>query len=245
MRDVLLRGLLAGLLAGLVALGVAEGIGEAQVDRAIAFEAQLYQQAGKPPEPELVSRGVQKTVGLATAALVIGTAFGGLFAFGFAVAHGRIGSLRPRMTALAVAAGGFCAVFLVPFLKYPANPPSIGNPDTIGYRTELYFTMIAFTVTAAVGSVVFGRRLVERYGTWNATLAAAGAFIAAIAAAFVIMPGINEVPVGFPAAVLWRFRIASAGTQLALWATIGLAFGALTERRLASEHRHGVPSGGP
>jgi predicted cobalt transporter CbtA len=34
--------------------------------------------------------------------------------------------------------------------------------------------------------------------------------------------------------VLWQFRMASAGAQLIMWTTIGLAFGALTERAAAS-----------
>jgi hypothetical protein len=46
----------------------------------------------------------------------------------------------------------------------------------------------------------------------------------------VVLPGINEVPGGFPAAVLWKFRLASVGTELTLWLTLALIFGELTER---------------
>jgi hypothetical protein len=46
-----------------------------------------------------------------------------------------------------------------------------------------------------------------------------------------LLPPVNEVPADFSATVLWRFRLASVGTQLVLWTTIGLLFGALTERR--------------
>jgi predicted cobalt transporter CbtA len=53
-----------------------------------------------------------------------------------------------------------------------------------------------------------------------------------------ILPGIDEVPDGFPAVVLWRFRVASFGMQLLMWATIGLAFGALTERAIKSSPRY-------
>jgi predicted cobalt transporter CbtA len=49
-----------------------------------------------------------------------------------------------------------------------------------------------------------------------------------------ILPGIHEVPAGFPADVLWHFRVASLGTSAVLWATIGLGFGALAERRIAA-----------
>jgi len=230
MRDLLWRGLLAGLLAGMFALGFAELVGEPQVGQAITFEAHQNQQEGNPRAPVVVTRTVQKTVGLALAVVAIGTGFGGLFAIAFAIAYGRIGLLGPRATALVVALGGFFALYLVPFLKYPANPPSVGHADTIGYRTSLYFTMMAFSVVTAVGAVVFGRRLVSRLAPWDATLAAAGAFVAVVAMAYAVMPGVDEVPAAFPAVVLWRFRIASVGTQLVLWAAIGLIFGALTQR---------------
>ena len=49
---------------------------------------------------------------------------------------------------LSLAASGFVAVYLVPYLKYPANPPAVGNPDTIGTRTGLYFVMIVLSIIA-------------------------------------------------------------------------------------------------
>ena len=228
-RDLLVRGMLAGVLAGVLALGFAEMVGEPQVSRAIAVETRL---AGHSPDPAPVNRTVQKTAGLATAVLVLGTTLGGLFALAFAFAYGRVGRQGPRMTAVLVAAAGFCSIFLVPFLKYPANPPSVGNPDTIGYRTQLYFGMILISVAAVTGAIVLGRRLTDRHGAWNATLLAGAILVVFIAAVFVAMPGVNEVPAQFPAIVLWRFRMASLGTQLILWTAIGLVFGALTERSL-------------
>src|SRR5437764_909537 len=51
------------------------------------------------------------------------------------------------------------------------------------------------------------------------------------------LPAVNEVPKDFPAVVLWRFRLASLGTQAVLWAALGLVFGALTERSLATAER--------
>src|SRR5438128_2300820 len=126
-RTLLLRGMLVGLVAGLLALAFATAFGEPQVDRAISFESQAARAAGEPPGLALVSRGVQKTVGLATALAVYSVGFGGLFALAFAVAYGRIGHVSPRATAALVALGGFVTVVLVPFIKYPANPPAIGN----------------------------------------------------------------------------------------------------------------------
>jgi predicted cobalt transporter CbtA len=236
-RSLLVRGMLVGLVAGLLALGFASRFGEPQVDRAIGFEDARAMALGEQPAPAPVSRGLQRSIGLATAVGAHGVAIGGIFAIGFAVAWGRIGRFGPRATAGLLALAGFVTVELVPFLKYPANPPAVGDPDTIGRRTALHLAMIAISALAALGSVWFGRQVAPRFGNWNAALLAVGLFLVLIAIAQVAMPAIDEVPPGFPADVLWRFRLASLGTQAVLWTTLGLLFGALTERSLRASAR--------
>jgi putative cobalt transporter subunit CbtA len=110
--------------------------------------------------------------------------------------------------------GGFVAVVLVPDLKYPANPPSVGNPETIGLRTELFFVMLLISVAALVLAVALAWRLSARYGAWNATLIAGAAFIVVIASVQYGLPEINEVPEQFSAVVLWRFRVAALSIQV-------------------------------
>ncbi|MFO1145313.1 MAG: CbtA family protein [Rhodospirillales bacterium] len=246
---LLLRGMLAGVLAGLLAFGFAWVFGEPQVDKAIAFEGLSAQaehshsadeaQAGHShgtadaeEEPELVSRQVQSTIGLLTGVIVYGAGLGGLFALVFAFAYGRVGDLDPRSLAALLAIAAFLAVYLVPSLKYPANPPAVGQPETIGYRTGLYFFMVAYSIAALAFVLSIGRHLASRLGSWNGWLAAAGVFIVIIAVGQALLPDINEVPADFPAVVLWRFRVASLGTQVILWSIIGLLFGVLAERSL-------------
>jgi predicted cobalt transporter CbtA len=231
-ESLLLRGMLVGVLAGFLACGFSMAFGEPLVDRAIAFEEHLAQQRGEAPEPELVSRGVQSTLGLLTGVVVYGAGLGGLFALVFACAYGRVGGLRPRTVAALVAGAAWVAVYLVPSLKYPANPPSVGAPETIGYRTGLYFFMVVLSVATMAFAVVLGRRLVPRLGDWNAALVAGATFIAMIAIIQALLPTIDEVPTAFPAVLLWQFRLASLGAQMVLWGAIGLLFGALTERSL-------------
>ena len=250
-RGLLIRGMLAGLLAGLLAVGFAELFGEGPLDTAIAFEAAHAEHiVAAPPMlghqgtgheaagheeagPELVSRAVQSTAGLTVAGVTYGIGLGGLFALAFAFAHGRTGPVDPRQLALLLAAIGFVAVVLVPQLKYPANPPSIGEPGTIRARTALYFEMIAISLAAVALAVLFLRRYGRRLGAWNGALAAAGLFLLVTAAAAAVLPGVDEVPADFPAVVLWRFRVASLGMQVVLWGALGLIFGALAERQLS------------
>jgi predicted cobalt transporter CbtA len=237
-RSLLIRGMLVGIIAGLLTFAFLKIFGEPPVDQAIAFESQMVEaqtQADtatlkQEPEPELVSRSVQAGIGLFTGVVVYSAAFGGLFALAFAGLHGRIGTFSPRATSALLAAAGFIALYLVPFIKYPANPPAVGEAETIQIRTALHFLMIAISLAAMIGSAMLRNRLVARHGAWNASLIAGAAYLVVIIVACLGLPGVNEIPEQFPAIVLWQFRVASIGAQLVMWATLGLAFGALTER---------------
>ena len=251
-RTLLIRGMMVGCVAGLLAFGFGKLVGEPQVDRAIAFESRMGEAKNSTPQAhtpmqahvhgpgmamqheaggtELVSRTVQGGIGLFTGVLVYCTAFGGLFALVFAYANGRAADLGPRALSALLAGAGFVAVYLVPSLKYPASPPAVGEPDTIGYRTALYFILMAISITAMVGTAILRKRLVMRHGAWSAALMAAAAYLIVVIAAQLLLPDVNEVPDAFPAVLLWQFRLAALGMQAILWATIGLLFGALTER---------------
>jgi hypothetical protein len=233
-RSLLVRGMLVGILAGILSSGFAWLFGEPQVDHAIAFEEHMRQLTGEAPEPELVSRVVQGTIGLVTGVVVYGCAFGGIFALAFAYAHGRLGrQWSPRTTAAVLATAAFVVLVLVPQIKYPANPPSVGNPDTIGPRTALYFGMLTLSVSAAMAAFSTGRSIVARFGIWNASLIGGAAYVAAMVVAMLMLRPISEVPSEFSAEVLWRFRLASLGIEAVLWTTLGLTFGVVAEHHLA------------
>jgi hypothetical protein len=257
-RTFLVRGMLVGIVAGLLSFGFLKVFGEPQVDRAIAFETEHRQaqaaaqnaeqtthahmpaaghqhmHAADEDEPELVSRPVQAGLGLFVAVLIYSAAFGGLFGLAYAFAAGRLpGVISPRGISVLLATVGFVSVYLVPNLKYPANPPAVGEPGTIGVRTALYFTMIAISLAAMILAMTMKRLFVARVGEWNSNLLVAGCYIVLVTIAALLLPAVNEVPDHFPADVLWKFRIASIGAQLIIWATLGLLFGALTQRAAA------------
>jgi predicted cobalt transporter CbtA len=247
-RTFLVRGMLVGIVAGLLCFGFLKVYGEPQVDRAIAFETQMDEAKAAAEkangmnmaeDQELVSREVQAGLGLFIAVMVYCTAFGGLFGLAFAFAYGRVfGALTVQGISALLAAAGFVAIYLIPNLKYPANPPSVGEPETIGTRTVLYFIMIAISIAAMIGAAAVKRRLVPRLGDWNANLTAAACYLVVVVIAGLLLPVVNEVPAEFPAVVLWKFRVASMGSQLIMWATLGLLFGALTHRDLTVNRSH-------
>jgi len=231
-RTLLVRGMLVGLAAGLLAFVVGTLLGEHSLSAGIRFETARAAAAGEAPAAEMYSRTVQSTVGLASASLIFGVALGGIFALAYGVVQGRLGRLGVRATALTVAVGGFLALYLLPALKYPANPPGASDSTTIGHRTDLYFLILAASVLIVVGTVITARQLAPRFGAWNGALLALLGGVVALGVMYAGLPGVDETPVGFSAGVLWRFRIASAAIQLTTWTTLGLLFGAWTERAM-------------
>lgn len=242
-KALLIRGMLAGVIAGVLAFGFAHVFGEPEIEYAIGLEDQMSKASqvqqhtqdhatGATHEhaEELVSRGVQAGAGLLTAVVVYGAGIGGLFAIVFAFAYGRIGRLGARATAALLAAAGFVSVALVPFLKYPAMPPAVGSPETLGTRTALFLVMIAISIMAVVLAIGLARRLSGRFGAWVAAALGGAVFIGVVAIAQILLPDVREIPNEFSADALWRFRAASLGMQMLMWATLGALFGALSAR---------------
>jgi hypothetical protein len=268
-RKLILRGLLVGALGGLLAFVFARVFAESQIQAAIdyesgrdAAEALLAKAAGlptEPPGPDIFSRTVQANLGIGVGVVFFGIAMGALFAVAYAICLGRVGNLRPRTLAVLVATAGFLGMYLVPFVKYPANPPSIGHADTISTRGSLYLLMVLCSVAFLALAVWLGRRLRARFGNWNASLLAGAAFIVAIGIVMAVLPPLGHLAAnvaeygrqatetpqplrdasgtivypGFPADTLYYFRLYSVAAQVILWATIGLVFAPLAQRLLA------------
>lgn len=253
-RALAARGVVAGAIAGLIAFVFGRIAAEPQIQKAIDYEAAreaaqhaLAPAAGLGPEhggEEIFSRAVQANVGLGVGLVVFGAAMGALFAVAYAICLGRTGQLRARPLALLVAGGGFLAVYLVPFVKYPANPPAVGNADTIGDRSGLYLLTVFVALVALLAAVWLGQRLRPRFGNWNAALLAAAAYGVAVGVVLISLPSMHETPgplrdasgaiafPGFPADVLYQFRFAALGVQAVLWSALGLIFAPMAERLL-------------
>jgi predicted cobalt transporter CbtA len=247
-KRLIARGLLAGAVGAVLAFVFARLFAEPVIGRAIAYEdgrTEAEQAHGVHEHGvELFTRGVQSNAGLGFGVLIYGVAIGALFAVLFCVVYGRVGSVGPRLLSVLLAAGAFVSVYLVPFVKYPPNPPAVGQSDTIGMRTGWYVVMVLASVVLAAAAVLLARRLTARLGAWNGRLLAAEIYVVVIAVVMMVLPTVDETPEplrdasgaiiypGFPADVLYEFRLLSLGAQLLLWVSIGLVFARLAGRLL-------------
>lgn len=238
--SLLLRGLVAGLVAGLLTGAVAFALGEPHVTAAIAIEAPApVTDAAAPHAHEagtathshddaLVSRDGQRA-GLFLATTVAGLALGAIFGV---VAHyaRRFTTLSGPLLALGLAGAGWLAVEAVPFFKYPANPPAVGDPDTIDQRTWLWLAALALGLFAVSAAVYIAKIFVsQKY--WTVRIATSIlTFLAVVTVGYLLLPSVNEVGEDFPATLLWEFRVSSLATQATLWLSLGLVFAFLTER---------------
>jgi hypothetical protein len=199
---IVLRGAISGFLAGVVGFIFARIFAEPWVGKAISYEdgrdnaikavAKAAGLAIEPDGPDYFSRTVQSNVGIATGIIAFGTAMGALVAVAYLVLHGRF-NIRPRTLALFIAGGGFLGIYAVPLCKYPPNPPSIGHSFTISTRTALYLTMVGCSILLLILAAVLGRRLKPRFGNFNATLIAAGAFLVAISVVIGLLPSLGDL----------------------------------------------------
>ena len=244
-RSFLVRGLLAGVLAGLAAFTVGYFVAEPHVEAAIALEESSPtadhehpgdEAAGHTHDDEgvIVSRHTQRTWGLLTGTLVVGLVFGGLVALVAAGVAGRLGTLSLGQSTALVAVVGWVSVALVPWLKYPASPPAVGNPETIGSRTGWYFVLLAASVLTAVCAVWLAGRVHDRAGAFSAVVAGTAAYLAVMVVVGQVLPTVNELG-DFPADTLWYFRRASLIVSTTLWGVIGVGLTAAV-RRLGVQH---------
>jgi hypothetical protein len=208
--------------------------GEGTIGQAIALERRAHPGASD----EMFSRGTQQAGGV-VAALVWGLALGAVFAVAYVVVRrraltagasavpwpGPAGPGAEWRASLGLAALAFLTVNLVPFLKYPSNPPGVGDPDTIGRRTALYLLMLAWSVVATGAGWQAARVLARRAMPEHLRLPAVAAlYVAVVVLGLAALPGSPDT-VDAPATLVWRFRLASIGGLAAYWAVCGTTFG--------------------
>jgi hypothetical protein len=217
---IILRGALSGVVAGILGFVFAKIFAEPVIDKAIAYEsgrddilAALNKAAGRvvtPDGPEIFSRTIQSTIGVATGIIAFSAAMGALVAVAYLVLHGRF-KIRPRNLVWMIAGFGFAGVYVLPFVKYPANPPAIGHTFTITTRGQLYLATVACSLILLGLAVYLARKLAPRTGLLGAVLLSAVAFLVVYGVLIGLLPSLGDLPANVAASD--QFGYARAATE--------------------------------
>jgi uncharacterized membrane protein len=194
------------------------------VEGAIRLEEAAGDQGG-----EIFSRSTQK-IGLFFATGLFGVTVGGVFGLAYAYFRDRLASKSEWNRSLSLAGAIFAGAFLIPFVKYPANPPTVGDPTTIGERTASYLAMVTLSLLIVLAAW-YAARALRVQGTYAPVrqLTVGLGVIVAVGVLFLALPAAPD-PGDFPSGLLWNFRLSSLGTQLVFWTGLGVIFGLLCER---------------
>ncbi|MFT4263663.1 MAG: CbtA family protein [Nocardioides sp.] len=236
----LLNGAGAGALGGVAAVAVLVTTVEPLINRSIGIEeARESATTGHVHEHsheaagEIVSR-LQQQIGGAITVVIVGALLGLAFAVAFARSRHRLPGHSEVGRSLMLGLLGFASFALVPALLMPANPPAVGDPDTVGRRTIDYLLVIVLTVAVIAAVFAIDRLLGERGKGADVRWTAGIAVVAAGLIALALLPRTGtEIPSDVPADLIWQFRVASLAQLGAMWAVLSLTHGVLTVRRSA------------
>lgn len=221
------RGAMAGAVAGLLSAVVSFSLGEPSVRRAVELEEAAAHAAGEADHAEVFSRATQQGA-LFLVSMLTGLAIGILFASVYAVLHRRDPDVDPWSRSLQLALAGLVGIALIPFLRYPANPPAVGDPATVDARTTAYLAAILVGVAAVTAAGRLYQQLTDRgVRLPQRQLATLVVVLGGLAATW-LLPG-NAVTEA-PADMIWDFRMASLASLIVLWLGLGAVFGLLGER---------------
>jgi predicted cobalt transporter CbtA len=221
--------LFAGLIAGAATAAFHWVLIEPLIDQAIVFEGHASAAAGPVLREPVVDRPTQR-IGLVLGMVLYGVVWGLFFGAAFRMLEPRFPANWSRARRGAVLAPLFgWSVGVFPFLKYPANPPGVGDPETIIYRQLLYFGFIVLAVLGIAMAGALGRSLHQAFRSrqWLGSVAVYVAFAIAL---YLALPA-NPDPVPLPVELVSPFRAISLAGLVLFWTLFGAAFGWLARER--------------
>lgn len=217
---IILRGALSGLVAGVLGFIFARIFAEPLISKSVNYEYgrdtvvnALNKAAHRPlaaPDADVFSRDIQSTIGVASGIIAFSVAMGALVAVAYLVLHGRF-TPRPSRLAWLIAGLGFLGVYLLPFVKYPANPPAIGHPFTITTRGQLYLALVGCSLFLLGLAAYLAVKLRHKAGGLRAVLIAAVSFLVAYAILIGWMPSLGDLAANVAAS--GQFGYARAATE--------------------------------
>lgn len=221
---VIIAGLLAGLVHGLLNIVIVEPF----LDNAIGIENQRLFAEGKAQDtPQFWQQfgdyRIWQKQGSIVAGSILGMATGSLFGLVFAYSRNKLPTQHNITKALILAGIMWAIIYFIPFLKYPANPPTVGDPNTIVLRSSLYVLIIALSGLGALGFAKLYMKLPNR------KFIAFLGYAAFITMVFTIIPE-NPDKITTPMNLVNGFRVVSAVTVTVYWIVNAVILGFLWQK---------------
>ncbi|HEX2556764.1 MAG TPA: CbtA family protein [Nitrososphaera sp.] len=219
--------LLAGAIAGTILGAINQVIVEPFIERAIALENQNAANSGELINPiEFSAYRLWQKGGEIAAGTILGLSLGSLFGIVFAYARDSIPGSSNKKKALLLAGIMWFVLFLVPALKYPANPPAVGDPETIYYRQQLYIVFLAISGFSALGLAFLYRKM---GALQSKKVMVPAAYAAIMACAYLAVPS-NPDTISAPMDLVLSFRFVSVFTMSVFWGVLGTALGSFWDK---------------
>ena len=223
--------LFSGVIAGIILAFLNLGIVEPYIDKAIGLEITKQVSSGKKVNmAELIDYRYWQKSGAFAGGAIYGAGLASLFGVVFVFSRNKLPGENNKRKALFLAAVMWFVLYLMVALKYPVNPPAVGDPETIYYREALYVGYIMISGFAALGLAV----------TWNRIRINSKKIIipliyaAIMVTAYLVMPP-NPDKIEISMDLIQTFRILSAITMSAFWTILGIVFGSLWDTFLSKE----------
>jgi len=219
---VLVSGALAGTIHGVANLAIVEPY----LDTAIGIENQnLFASGEEEDTPEFwveydAYRDWQKS-GQVLAGAILGTSMGALFGIVYALSRKALPAGSDLKKTFTLAATMWFTIYIIPFLKYPANPPTVGDGETVVLRAILYLSFIAISGFGVVGFYQLYKRMEK-----SKKFVAFAGYAAFIAITFVLMPP-NPDEITAPMDLVNGFRAMSVVAVSVFWISLAFILGAL------------------
>jgi len=216
--------LISGGLAGLVHGTINFAIVEPYLDQAIGLENESLFASGEADDTlefwaEYESYRIWQKSGQVLAGVILGLAMGSLFGIVFALSRNSLPGKNIVTKAVFLSGLMWFTLYLIPFLKYPANPPTVGEADTVVLRMILY---VSFIIISGIGVIVFYKLLTKlnKNKKYFALIGYAGLMVIA----FTVMPD-NPDEITAPMNLVNEFRFVSVLGVSSFWGSVGIILG--------------------
>jgi predicted cobalt transporter CbtA len=221
LKSAIIAAVVAGLLVGIFHRIATEPV----IDHAIMLEEQASAH-GAPAEEPAVGRDTQR-FGLFVGMLLYGLTWALFFAVAYQLTQGWLPASTAPTRAMLLALAAYVGVALFPFLKYPANPPGVGEPESIVLRQGLYLLALAIGIAGVGVALKISQSLQDRgVIQWAAPV---GFLVGFGLIAYLALPG-NPDAIRMPEEVVTSFRMLSLIGLTLFWALFGATFGWLTRQ---------------